>query len=257
MENVKTISGFEESTYSLTDLPIISLGQALSPEVGEGKINQGDLFNTVTKEKLGDLKTPVEIIVYKAWPSRTKFAPRGSKGPKVECSSPDGVRGSKGECKKCPLNNFSLRDRCTEQRSFIVALASAPGALMRLIFSRSNMAVGRKLEKSLIAALNEKKIPHSFGITMLLGSAKEKNDSTNSTYFVFTAEVGKVIPEDQRDELLGYANEAAELRAENLARFTERLESGEGFGDATEEGTTEGGDAEGAGDNGDPGDALV
>lgn len=253
MENEKKIDGFEDSSYSLSDLPLIVIGQPLSPAVMDAQAQQGDLYNSVTLEKLGDMKSPVELVVYKAWPSRTKFAPRGTKGSIIECSSPDAITGGRGECKKCPFNNFQMRDRCTEQRCFIVGLASDPGTLMRVIFSRSTYGVGRKLEKLLIAELKKLNIPASYGHTVMLGVEKKKNDTTGAQYFAFTVELGKPVSAEQREELSQYGEEAANLRKESLERAKERLASGEplGEGEAPEGSTT----AEETGEQ--PGDSLV
>jgi hypothetical protein len=231
MEDEKKIDGFEDSTYSLSDLPIIVLGQPLSPAVMDGNVQQGDLYNSVTLAKMGDMKNPVELVVYKAWPSRTKFNPRGSVGPSIDCSSPDGVTGGRGECKKCPFNNFQMRDRCTEQRCFIVAPVSEPSVLMRVIFSRSTFAIGRKLERILIAELKKLGVKASYGHTIKLGVEKRKNEKSGAQYFAFTVELGSPVDADAMSEMAGYGDEAAELRRDSLERAKERMASGEPLGE--------------------------
>ena len=240
----KGIEGFEDSTYKLSDLPIVMLAQPTSPVISEENtgVKPGDLYNSVSKESYG---SSVELIVYKAWPSRAKFPLRGaSKGNMLECASPDGIRGGKGNCKTCPFNNFQLRDRCMEQRTFVVALASDPNNLMRMIFARTSLSAGRQLEKQLAAKLTANDRPFIYGFTMVIGSKRERNETVGANYFIFTAAPGKLVDAAILPDLQEVFEEVSDLRKDDLARFAERMEAGAPFSPEGEpEETTQEGDA--------------
>ena len=219
------MEGFEESEITLQTIPILALAQSQTPEVVEGEIEglkAGVLMNNTTKMPIG---SEVELIAFKLWPGRTKFPPRGDNGP-IECFSPDGVCGrTYGECAKCGFRDFNLTDRCQDQRYFVVAPASNPNEMYRIIFAKSNFRTGKTLENTLKAECQKNKLP-IYGVKFMLSTKRVKNEKANSYYYVFEVKPSGLVEKEMFEELRDKFREVTELRKNSVDEFYAQLEEG-------------------------------
>lgn len=236
------MEGFEESAITLQTLPILALAQSQTPEVVEGEIEglkAGVLMNNTTKMPLG---SEIELIAYKLWPGRTKFPPRGDNGP-IECFSPDGVCGrTYGKCAECGFRDFSLKDKCQDQKFFVVAPVDNPHELYRLIFSKSNFKVGKTLENTLKAECQKNKFP-IYGVKFKLTTKRVKNESSNSYYFVFEVKPSGLVDKAEFPKLSETFQLVTELRKDSLEEFYNSLEEGKSDAGTEFEAAQDAGDA--------------
>lgn len=212
------MEGFEESEVTLQSLPILTLAQSQTPEVVEGEIpglKAGVLMNSTTKLPMG---AEIEMIAYKLWPGRTKFPPRSEGGP-IQCFSPDGINGrTYGTCKSCAFSDFALKDRCQDQKFFVVAPASNPSDLYRMIFAKSNFRVGKILENTLKSECNKRKLP-IYGMKFILSTKRLKNESAGSYYYVFDVKPSEPMAKEDFAELSTNFKMITELRKDSLDEF--------------------------------------
>lgn len=224
------MEGFEESAITLQSLPILALAQSQTPEVVEGEtegLKAGVLMNNTTKMPIGP---EIELIAYKLWPGRTKFPPRGDNGP-IECFSPDGLCGrTYGKCAECGFRDFNLKDKCQDQKFFVVAPADNPAELYRLIFAKSNFKVGKILENTLKAECQKNKLP-IYGVKFKLSTKRVKNESSNSYYYVFEVKPAGVVDKAMFSELSDNFKTVTELRKDSLDEFYRSLEEGKSVDD--------------------------
>lgn len=249
------LEGFEESEITLQSMPILALAQSQTPEVVEGEtegLKAGVLMNNTTKMPIG---AEIELIAYKLWPGRTKFPPRGDNGP-IECFSPDGLCGrTYGKCSECAFRDFNLKDKCQDQRFFVVAPANNPDEMYRLIFAKSNFKVGRTLENTLKAECQKNKLP-IYGVKFRLSTKRVKNESSNSYYFVFEVKPAGLMERDTLPALSENFKVVTELRKGNLDDFYANLDEGKTSEDEFAE-LQDKGDAERAANVEEQGDALI
>jgi hypothetical protein len=220
------MEGFEESAITLQTLPILALAQSQTPEVVEGEIEglkAGVLMNNTTKLPLG---AEIELIAYKLWPGRTKFPPRGDNGP-IECFSPDNICGrTYGKCAECAFRDFNLKDKCQDQRFFVVAPAENPDEMYRLIFAKSNYKVGRTLENTLKSECQKNKLP-IYGVKFKLSTKRLKNEASNSYYFVFEVKPVGLVDREHFPALSSNFKLVTELRKSSLDEFYANLNEGQ------------------------------
>lgn len=219
------MDGFEESAITMQTLPIMALAQSQTPEVVEGEtegLKAGVLMNNTTKLPLG---AELDLIAYKLWPGRTKFPPRGDNGP-IECFSPDGICGrTYGKCAECGFRDFSLKEKCQDQRFFVVAPDESPNEMYRLIFAKSNFKVGKTLENILKAECQKNKLP-IYGVKFKLSTKRVKNEQANSYYYVFEVKPAGLVAKERLAELSANFRTVTDLRKESLEEFYASLEEG-------------------------------
>lgn len=215
--------GFEEEEVRLSNLPVLTVTQSLTPEVVDGEIpgmKAGILMNSATKEPLG---VSQKVRIYRLWNARVMLPPRGE-GSFPICSSVDGKTGSKyGNCAGCPRKGFTA-DSCRDQGYFIGALESDPTQLIRLIMWKSSRANGRKLVKILSDKSKEHNTP-IYSVVVTVSAVKKKNEKQNATYWVMDVEFDSVTTD--MEELKGIRPnflEASELRERNIAEFAALVE---------------------------------
>lgn len=224
--------GFEEEEVRLSNLPVITVTQSLTPEVVEGEIEgmkPGILMNSVTKEPLGVLQ---KMRIYRMWNARVMLPPRGE-GNFPICSSVDGKTGSKyGRCAACMHKGISSSS-CRDQGYFIGALADEPESLVRLIMWKSSRTSGRKLVKLLTDESKKHDTP-IYSVVVNVIAAKRRNEKQNATYWIMDVELDSTTTDiDELKAIRPYFLEACELRERNISEFNAYLEQAKA--EATEE----------------------
>ena len=126
-------SGIENVTGSDQLVPRLQIAAGTSKQVMKGHekhiagLQVGEIFNTVSKEIIGDAAKVIPV-----WYSKNRIL--FDKDWKIECSSPNGIDGGKvsPECSGCEYSQWaSGKDgvgfACTEFRNFAVILLDADG----------------------------------------------------------------------------------------------------------------------------------
>lgn len=176
----------------------ILLMQGLSDLVSEEKAQTGDLVDSVTNVKLGDKKTPLEIVpisMFKTWVISRK-APGSSKFEYEE------TQAENAENKDWQLDDVTLGDGTVERRdrviNFYVLLRKeieSGEAMPRVVsFRRTSYKAGKKVATHMakMNMLRENPAARS----LMLTCKTEKNDL--GTYYVFDIEPGtKTDPAEQ------------------------------------------------------------
>jgi hypothetical protein len=153
----------------------------------------GEIFNTVTKEVYGD-----SVQVIPVWFSKNRIL--FDKDWKIECSSPDGVKGGKIEpvCADCEYSKWgSGKDgvgfACTEFRNFAVLVVQEDGSSTLASVSFKGTSSGTaKTWLNMIDARKAKtkdgvvtQLPMYRGLYTLAPSAKE-NTKKRATFYVWS-----------------------------------------------------------------------
>ena len=229
--------GIEGSKLTLSQIPILKLTQAMTPEVQDRNLKDiyaGMFINDTTKEAIGDV---VEARVMRAWRCRAKFAPRESGSNAIECScptfmNPKGDVGSEyGPCSKCMFNNFEMKEHCQTQYHLIVALNNDPRDLYRIILSKTSYKAGRKLDTGLQALGNRFRGKPVYMFKIRISADEVTNKAINSKYFVYKLEVinpvagEPLIPEEIEDEFKDSFLEIAKLREDAIKYHASLVES--------------------------------
>jgi len=193
------IHGFEESRQEDIVIPRIKVVNALSPERIEGLAAEGDVINSLTKEKIeaDDL-----FIAIKQYYSNIRWNADRNAEPRIMCFSRDGRIGTTHDgdtlvCAQCKMNQFDntktgkeAQPLCTAYLNFLgfVETDMMPAVLS---FAKTNYNEGKKmlsiaksLRKSLWAygySLKGTKVTKDKNVWYIITptlSAKEVSDET-------------------------------------------------------------------------------
>lgn len=191
--------GFEETDSSDIVIPRIKVINALSPERVDGEANEGDVINSLTKERIEEM----HFVPIKQYYSCIRWNPERDADPRMLCRSLDGRIGtdSEGEvhvCKQCGKDQFdntktgkAAQPSCTRYLNFLGFFEENPMPVV-LSFARTNYAEGRKMlsiSKSMRAAIWD----YSYKIASRLMS-KDRNK-----WFIITPTLcGKTSEETRR-----------------------------------------------------------
>lgn len=217
-------SGLESFTRTITNLPIISLTQPLTPEVQDDErpdITAGVLMDSMSKAFLGK---SVKVHVFRAWRARAKFPPRDSGSKTVECYCPlDGSQAygtTYGKCTQCPFYDFKTPERCQQQYHLVVGIGDNPDNLYRIILQKTSYKFGKKLVEALDTLKSKEKLPiYNFVVNVSAEKVTQKH-----IYFVFHFD----ITDERLDPTLRPAfsatfKEVHDLRQESLEYHQELL----------------------------------
>lgn len=145
------ILGFEDGEQEDMIIPRVKAIQTLSPERKDKLAEEGDIINSLTKEKLNG-KVFVPVFKFNSnidWIDRTE-------GGGIACSSKDGKNGYTSDgthlfCKQCGRNEFDNTKKgkdsypkCTKYMNFFGFIAGERMPIV-LSFSKTNYAEGKKL----------------------------------------------------------------------------------------------------------------
>jgi len=148
---VEEILGFEDEDDGDLIVPRVKVINALSPERKDKLADEGDIINSLTKDKLnGKVFIPVFKFNNNIW-----WKPR-TEGGGMQCISRDGKLGVRSDgtqllCAQCRLNEFDntkegkdAQPKCTKYMNFF---GFFEGERMPIIlsFAKTNYAEGKKL----------------------------------------------------------------------------------------------------------------
>lgn len=226
--------GLEGGEMNLSQIPILKLTQAMTPEVQDREykdIYAGMFMNDSTKTPVGE---SLVVRVMRAWRCRAKFAPRGEGNNSIECTcptynSPEGDIGSEhGACATCVYNNFDAPERCQLQYHMVVATENDPHELFRIILSKTSYKASKKLENGLRALGSRFRNTPSFAFKVKISVGEETNTKINSKYYVYKVDVvppvpgEALIPEELKEEFMESFKEVKRLR-DNSVDYHKRM----------------------------------
>lgn len=190
------MSMLDELGVSASDLTIakILLMQSTSELVGDGKANFGDMINSVTGEKLGQIDKPVEIIplsVNKTWVVFDMSSGQPEFMRVEPFTAANASQTWEGEEDGKPI-------RRDQSINFYVLLGSdvASGEAFPLMvsFRRTSYAAGKALVTQILKQRMFKKSEYSK--TVLLDASRQKNGT--NTFAIFEVKPGRATtPEEQ------------------------------------------------------------
>ncbi len=143
--------GFGDNDADDIIIPRIKIAQALSPEVKDGSVKIGEIFNSLTTETLTD-KIFVPVCKFNnnvLWRDRAE-------GGGIICRSADGKTGQYedgsilycAQCRKCEFDNTKKGREaipsCTKYINFLGFFANDYMPII-LSFSKTNMSEGKKM----------------------------------------------------------------------------------------------------------------
>jgi hypothetical protein len=144
--------GFEDENDGDLIVPRVKIINALSPERKDKIADEGDILNSLTKEKLNG---KIFIPVFK-FDNNIRWIPR-DEGGGIACVSRDGKCGVPSDgsasliCKSCGLNEFDntktgkeAQPKCTKYFNFFGFFSGEPMPII-LSFAKTNYAEGKKL----------------------------------------------------------------------------------------------------------------
>ena len=151
LANTNTPMGFEDEDASDMIIPRIKVVQALSPERKSGEAEEGDIINSLTKDKYNG---KVFIPVFK-FGNNIEWKDRADGGG-IKCIARDGRIGEESDgtkkvcaqCRRCEFDNSKQgRDavpKCTKYINFFGFISGEPMPII-LSFAKTNYAEGKKL----------------------------------------------------------------------------------------------------------------
>lgn len=177
-------------------VPKILCGQGLTPAVVEQKVNQGDLFDSITTQVIGGKGKPVEVILihnFKTWIISDR-KPGGSKPEFVEQVPDIGQKWEREE--SLPGNITRYRVLAANWYCLLVDQVKAGAVFPYLVSFRSTSYMAHKKIASIQAKLKTMKPPRFIAYkTVLISSALKKNDK--GTFFIFDVAEGRdTTPEE-------------------------------------------------------------
>lgn len=187
--------GFGEDDAEDIIIPRIKVAQALSPEVKEGSVKIGAIFNSLTTDDLTD-KVFVPVCKFNNnvwWRDRAE-------GGGIICRSADGRTGQHedgttlycAQCRKCEFDNTKQGRAaipvCTKYINF---LGFFEGEFMPIIlsFSKTNMAEGKKMYS--MAKVTRQNI-WNFGYTL---QSVERHKNGNDWFVINPVSAGQTSEE--------------------------------------------------------------
>lgn len=195
--------GFEDVDQDDLIIPRIKIMQATSPDRKDKALglSEGDIIDTLTKEKLGEDDYFVPVFMYK---SNILWNPRSEGG--WSCMSSDGVTGFPSDgsdpmlcgktCKKCLFDNSKRGaeavPECTPNLNFFGFLSPSFQPVI-LGFSKSNYREG----KTLLSQATFARGPlWASGYKLV---AKEKKDDSNEWYIINPVKKREKTTADERE----------------------------------------------------------
>lgn len=191
------VLGFEDSHSEDTITPRIKVINALSPERVEKEAEEGDLINSLTKERLNGLN----FIPVRQFYTNIRWNPERSDELRIMCRSFDGKIGD-GEngvlvCEQCKKNQFdntkagkAAQPTCTAYINFLGFISGDPMPIV-LSFSKTNYNEGKKLlsiAKSLRAS--------AWNYQYTLESRKMTKDK--NVWYVITTRMNGITSDEDR-----------------------------------------------------------
>ena len=145
--------GFEDDSQEDMIIPRVKVVNMLSPEFKEKVADEGDVINSLTKDKLNE-KVFVPVFKYS---SNIDWVPR-SEGGGIRCHAPTGKIGKPSDlnqpeirCVECKKNEFDNTKQgvaayptCTKYINFFGFIKGEPMPLI-LSFAKTNYNEGKKL----------------------------------------------------------------------------------------------------------------
>lgn len=189
--------GFEDDAPEDLLIPRIKLAQALSPEVKDGHVKMGDIFNSLSYEVLND-KVFIPVCKFNNhvwWRDRAD-------GGGIICRAADGKVGVTEDgttqyctqCRKCEFDNTKqgreALPKCTKYINFLGFFEDDPTPII-LSFSKTNMAEGKRMYS--MAKVARQNI-WNFGYTL---ASKEKAKNGNSWYIIDPQAAGATSDENR------------------------------------------------------------
>lgn len=172
--------GHNEMSSKDLVIPKIWAMQGLSQLVVDGVFKFGDIVNSITQEKLGDIKTPIEIIPFymeKLWYVLSQ------KDPNKNDFSLSEIIPVTAANEKLPyeevVNGVSVKRQLV--RNFYVMIAGNPVPMVLSLKGKSGRT-GQVLASQMYMLNKAKKLPPP-GMTMTLTAKKEQNEK--GTFVVF------------------------------------------------------------------------
>lgn len=189
--------GFEDEEAADMIIPRVKMVQSLSPERKEKLADEGDIINSLTKERLNGKKF---IPVFK-FNSNILWKDR-SEGGGIACHARDGrfatlANGQKlacAICRKCEFDNTKTgRDALPTCTKYINFFGFFEGERMPIIlsFAKTNFKEGKKLYS--LAKVTMQNM-WNFGYTL---EAKEQAKNGNEWYIIDVAPAGATSDEDR------------------------------------------------------------
>lgn len=177
-------------------IPKLLLMQGLSDAVADERAQMGDIVNSVTYEKLGDKKAPVEIIplkIFKTWVISLK-----KKGEdKHEFDSIVNMDSSNADLpweETLPDGTELRRDQTINVYALVASELTDGAALPYVVsFRRTSYIAGKKIATH-FAKMSMLKQPPA-ARTVKLTCSIEKNEK--GTYYTYDVEPGRVTTQDE------------------------------------------------------------
>lgn len=192
-----TPMGFEDENEGDMIIPRIKVINALSPECKDRSADEGDILNSLTKDKLNSL---VFIPVFK-FNSNILWKPR-NEGGGISCHARDGKTGNVSDgttliCNACRKNEFDNTKTgresfptCTKYINFFGFIAGERIPII-LSFSKTNYNEGKKMYS--LAKVTMQNMWH-YGYTL---DSKKLAKNGNEWYNIVVAAAGASTDEDR------------------------------------------------------------
>lgn len=190
--------GFEDEEEGDLIVPRVKIVQSLSPERKEKLADEGDIINSLTKEKLqGKVFIPVFKFNNNIW-----WKPR-SEGGGIKCIAREGKVGVMSDgtsllCKMCRKNEFDNSKQgaealpsCTKYINFFGFFAGEPMPII-LSFSKTNFNEGKKLY-SLAKVTMQNMWNHGYRL-----DPKEMSKGGNDWFIINPTMAGATSEEDRQ-----------------------------------------------------------
>jgi len=237
--------GLENLERADMTLPRLALCQALTPQRSKSDpkyilgLTEGEFFNTITRERYGEMVQLVPLLFYK---TRILFGPM-DEGGGLRCQSPDnliGIGEPGGTCIKCPFSQFgSARNgegkgtACNQFFNYAALIVNDGGVTPEglLVFSLKSSAL--KVAKDWNALIRIRNLDIFAGVYEVK-SVERKND-VGRWYEPVINPAGNVTRETYESAKIAYQAVAELNRAGKLRHDVSDLNP-EAGGDANENG---------------------
>lgn len=169
--------GFEGWDASELIIPRLRLLQGLSQAVTDGRGSIGNYENSIDGEIT---RGPLEVVVLGVANGAIYFV----QGEGMKCKSSDGITSFRGEsCEACPFGVYHKGEwsdsgkppACSSTKDVIIttreSLSEGVPMPAILTFSKTSYGIGRKFMSAMRFSGT-----HIFGVSWIIGSAKDKND---------------------------------------------------------------------------------
>jgi len=190
--------GFEDEEAGDLIIPRIKVIQTLSPERKDGIASEGDILNSLTKDRLNG-KTFIPVFKFN---NNIDWKPR-SEGGGIQCSASDGKKGETSDgrqlicasCRRCEFDNTKqgkeALPKCTKYINFFGFLEGEKMPII-LSFAKTNYNEGKKLYS--LARVTMQNM-WNYGYTL---NEKLVAKNSNEWYIINTAAHGATSYEDRQ-----------------------------------------------------------